>query len=216
MSREPLLQSVFIHRKPRVVIQDFFLATLAAGRHRAGVREENRGAFSYHIEEHLQLFYVMHELQVRVQRASSCALAAFSRLASNASSSGADAAKERKSLYILEMKAEVINPLIDASNHRLSEGCLAAQGLRDSLRDGHRKATGLQEEYSGASDSDCDSDIVEEQTGGELSVRLAGHHAGAHVDPHLSWCACLSATILLLNLCLCLLRRRLQLPAELA
>lgn len=123
VSREPVLHAKFIHNADRIVIQDFIMVTarhpflkwLLDSRAEAFAKDAafaKTGPFSYHIDKALDEYYALTN----------------SKLVQGHESSLAVHRSNGTVAYVLELQAEVLHPLLDATNSRLVAGCSKAEG----------------------------------------------------------------------------------------
>lgn len=122
VSREPEIHSRFIHGRERVVIQDFFFATpkhpflrwfLDTVNRQFKEGRQAKGPFSYSIQGVLDEYYRQQKLLLASQTGSLLA----SRL--HPASGSAPAVRE----YVLELPSDVLHPLLDSTNSKISAGC---------------------------------------------------------------------------------------------
>lgn len=144
VSREPLIQARFIHHNNRTVIQDFILASprhpflrwLLDSRSAAFAADSNyahKGPFSYNIDKALDEYYHLAQADLVQELGTSLATISVNNdeeqaskrvLSSKSSTKQSNLEKpSKKKAYILEMEAEILHPLIDATNSRIAEGC---------------------------------------------------------------------------------------------
>lgn len=139
--QEPLIHSLFIHHRSRVVINDLYMAT---PRHpflefflnsitdvfvRNNYTLSSRGPFSYNIDPQLDLYYAKRNLTII--KGDHTQLAISSHCYNNESKTvirgNLSSSSSGRCELVFEVKPSVFHPLLDASNSRIHSGCIKAQ-----------------------------------------------------------------------------------------
>lgn len=163
--REPLMHAYFLHGRPRVVIQDFYMSTakhpfmqwllddLSTSYINHNYTLTSKGPLSYSIDQMLDQYYSLRKLTTipaavhsgRTSLAYSsdeCGALFKDALKGDASDSdGLNTSYVRTKLrsngrgpceFIIEVDEDILHPLLDASNHHLSERCAKIDSWKPS------------------------------------------------------------------------------------
>lgn len=142
--REPLIHSLFIHHRSRVVINDLYMATarhpclefilnnLNDGFVRNNYTLSMKGPFSYNIDPQLDLYYAKRNLTIVKGEHTQIAISPHcynnqSKLVNSTSGDSSSGTSKGRCELVFEVKPSVFHPLLDASNSRIQSGCNKAQ-----------------------------------------------------------------------------------------